>query len=60
MENSENKFLIYTGSSNLAKSEELLLSTTKKILSKIKPQYERVRIGDQEWITRNLILFLSS
>jgi hypothetical protein len=59
MKNSENKFLIYTGSSNLAKSEKLL-STTNKILSKIKPQYERVRIGNQEWITRNLILFLSS
>lgn len=45
MENSENKFLISTGSSNLAKSEELLLSTTKKILSEIKPQQESVRIG---------------
>ena len=60
MENSENKSLISTGSSNLAKSEKLL-SITKKILSEIKPQYERVRIGNQEWITRrNLILFLSS
>jgi hypothetical protein len=60
MENSENKSLISTGSSNLVKSEKLL-SITKKILSEIKPQYERVRIGNQEWITRrNLILFLPS
>jgi hypothetical protein len=59
MENSENKFLIYTGSSYLTKSEKLL-SITKKIMSEIKPQQESVRIGNQEWVTRNLILFLSS
>ena len=59
MENSENKSLISAGSSDLAKSEKLL-SITKKILSEIKPQYESVRIGNQEWINRNLILFLSS
>ena len=53
MENSENKSLIYTGSSNLAKTEKLL-SITQKILSEIKPQYESVRIGNQEWMTRNL------
>ncbi len=53
MENSEKKSLISTGSSNLAKTEKLL-SITKKILSEIKPQYESVRIGNQEWMTRNL------
>ena len=53
MENSENKSLISTGSSNLAKTEKLL-SITKKILSEIKPQYESVKIGNQEWMTRNL------
>ena len=53
MENSENKSLISSGSSNLAKTEKLL-SITHKILSKIKPQYESVRIGNQEWMTRNL------
>jgi uncharacterized protein (TIGR02145 family) len=52
MENSEKKSLISTGSSNLAKTEKLL-SITQKILSEIKPQYERVRIGNQEWMTRN-------
>jgi uncharacterized protein (TIGR02145 family) len=53
MENSEKKSLISTGSSNLAKTEKLL-SITQKILSEIKPQYESVRIGNQEWMTRNL------
>jgi uncharacterized protein (TIGR02145 family) len=53
MENSENKSIISTGSSNLAKTEKLL-SITQKILSEIKPQYESVRIGNQEWMTRNL------
>jgi len=53
MENSENKSLISTSSSNLAKTEKLL-SITQKILSEIKPQYESVRIGNQEWMTRNL------
>jgi|1048.fasta_scaffold03465_4 uncharacterized protein (TIGR02145 family) len=53
MENSENKSLITTGSSNLAKTEKLL-SITQKILSEIKQQYESVRIGNQEWMTRNL------
>ena len=53
MENSENKSLISTGSSNLAKTEKLL-SITKKILSEIKLQYESVKIGNQEWMTRNL------
>ena len=53
MENSENKSLISTCSSNLAKTEKLL-SITKKILSEIKPQYESVKIGNQEWMTRNL------
>jgi uncharacterized protein (TIGR02145 family) len=45
--------LISTGSSNLANTEKLL-SITQKILSEIKPQYECVRIGNQEWMTRNL------
>ena len=53
MENLENKCLISTGNSNLAKTEKLL-SITKKILSEIKPLYECVRIGNQEWMTRNL------
>jgi uncharacterized protein (TIGR02145 family) len=53
MENSENKSIISTGSSNLAKTEKLL-SITQKILSEIKPQYESVRIDNQEWMTRNL------
>ena len=53
MENSENKFLISTGSSNLAKTEKLL-SITQKILSEIKPQYESIKIGNQEWMTINL------
>ena len=53
MENSENKSIISTGGSNLAKTEKLL-SITQKILSEIKPQYESVRIGNQEWMTRNL------
>jgi len=53
MENSENKSLITTGSSNLAKTEKLL-SITQKILSEIKPKFESVRIGNQEWMTRNL------
>jgi uncharacterized protein (TIGR02145 family) len=53
MENSENKSLISTGSSNLAKTEKLL-SITQKILSEIKPQYESIIIGNQEWMTRNL------
>jgi uncharacterized protein (TIGR02145 family) len=53
MENPENKSLISTGSSNLSKTEKLL-SITKKILGEIKPQYESVRIGSQEWMTRNL------
>jgi uncharacterized protein (TIGR02145 family) len=53
MENSENKSLISNGSSNLAKTEKLL-SITQKILSEIKPKYESVKIGTQEWMTRNL------
>ncbi|MFZ4378002.1 MAG: fibrobacter succinogenes major paralogous domain-containing protein, partial [Saprospiraceae bacterium] len=53
MENSENKSIISTGSSNLFKTEKLL-SITQKILSEIKPQYETVMIGTQEWMTRNL------
>ena len=53
MENSENKSLISKGGSNLAKTEKLL-SITKKILSEIKPRYESVKIGNQEWMTRNL------
>jgi uncharacterized protein (TIGR02145 family) len=53
MENSEKKSLISTGSSNLAKTEKLL-SITQKILSEVKPQYESVRFGNQEWMTRNL------
>jgi uncharacterized protein (TIGR02145 family) len=53
MENEKGKSLISTGSSNLAKTEKLL-SITQKILSEIKPQYESVRIGNQEWMTRNL------
>lgn len=53
MENSENKSLISTRSLKLTKKEKLL-SITQKIVSEIKPQYESERIGDQEWITRNL------
>jgi uncharacterized protein (TIGR02145 family) len=53
MDNEKGKSLISTGSSNLAKTEKLL-SITQKILSEIKPQYESVRIGNQEWMTRNL------
>jgi len=53
MENSENKSIIIIGSSNLSKTEKLL-SITQKILSEIKPQYESVIIGNQEWMTRNL------
>jgi uncharacterized protein (TIGR02145 family) len=53
MENSENKSLISTGSSNLAQTEKLL-AITQKLLSEIKPHYESVRIGNQEWLTRNL------
>jgi len=52
MENSENKSIIITGSSNLSKTEKLL-SITQKILSEIKPQYKSVIIGNQEWMTRN-------
>ena len=55
MENSEKKSLISTGSSNLAKTEKLL-SITQKILSEIKPKYESVKIGNQEWMTRNLVV----
>ena len=43
MDNEKGKSLISTGSSNLAKTEKLL-SITQKILSEIKPQYERVRM----------------
>jgi uncharacterized protein (TIGR02145 family) len=53
MENSENKSIISTGSSNLTKTEKLL-SITQKILSEVKPRYESVKIGNQEWMTRNL------
>ena len=53
MDNEKGKSLISTGSSNLAKTEKLL-SITQKILSEIKPQYESVKIGNQEWMTRNL------
>jgi len=53
MDNEKGKYLIFTGSSNLAKTEKLL-SITQKILSEIKPKYESVRIGNQEWMTRNL------
>jgi uncharacterized protein (TIGR02145 family) len=53
MDNEKGKSIISTGNSNLAKTEKLL-SITQKILSEIKPQYESVRIGNQEWMTRNL------
>ena len=53
MDNEKGKSLISTGSSNLAKTEKLL-SITQKILSEIKPRYESVKIGNQEWMTRNL------
>jgi len=53
MDNEKGKSIISTGSSNMAKTEKLL-SITQKILSEIKPQYESVRIGNQEWMTRNL------
>jgi uncharacterized protein (TIGR02145 family) len=53
MDNEKGKSIISTRSSNLVKTEKLL-SITQKILSEIKPQYESVRIGNQEWMTRNL------
>jgi uncharacterized protein (TIGR02145 family) len=53
MENPENKSIISTSSSNQAKTEKRLY-ITQKILSEIKPQYKSVRIGTQEWMTRNL------
>ena len=53
MDNEKGKSIIPTGTSNLAKTEKLL-SITQKILSEIKPQYQSVRIGNQEWMTRNL------
>ncbi len=53
METSENKSIISTGKSNLAKTEKLL-SITQKILSEIKPRYKSIKIGNQEWMTRNL------
>jgi len=53
MENSENKSLISTGSSNLSKTEKLF-PITQKILSEIKPKYESVRIENLDWMTRNL------
>ena len=53
MDNEKGKSLISKGSSNLAKTEKLL-SITQKILSEIKPQYESIKIGNQEWMTRNL------
>jgi uncharacterized protein (TIGR02145 family) len=53
MENSENKSIISNGRSNLAKTKKLL-SITQKILCEIKPQYESVIIGNQEWKARNL------
>ena len=53
MDNKKGKSLISTGSSNLAKTQKLL-SITQKILSEIKPQYESIRIGNQEWMIRNL------
>ncbi|MFM7090741.1 MAG: fibrobacter succinogenes major paralogous domain-containing protein [Bacteroidota bacterium] len=55
MENPENKSIISIGSSNLVKTEKLF-SITQNKLSEIKPQYESVRIGNQEWMTRNLDL----
>ena len=53
MDNEKGKSIISTGSSNLAKTEKLL-SITQKILSELIPYYESVRIGNQEWMTRNL------
>ena len=53
MDNEKGKSIIPTGTSNLARTEKLL-SITQKILSEIKPQYESVIIGNQEWMTRNL------
>jgi uncharacterized protein (TIGR02145 family) len=53
MDNEKGKSIIPTGTSNLAKTEKLL-SITQKILSEIKPQYESIKIGNQEWMTRNL------
>lgn len=55
MENSENKSLISTGSSNLAKTEKLL-SITQKILSEIKPQYESIITKVSEQIKRHFYL----
>ena len=53
MDNEKGKSIISTGSSNLAKTEKLL-SITQKILSELLQYYESVRIGNQEWMTRNL------
>jgi len=53
MDNEKGKSIISTGSSNLAKTEKLLY-ITQKILSEIKPQYDSIKIGNQEWMTRNL------
>jgi len=53
MDNEKGKSLISTGTSNLAKTEKLL-SITHKILSEIKPQFDSIKIGNQEWMTRNL------
>jgi uncharacterized protein (TIGR02145 family) len=53
MDNEKGKSIISTGSSNLAKTEKLL-SITQKILSEIKPQFDSIKIGNQEWMTRNL------
>jgi uncharacterized protein (TIGR02145 family) len=53
MDNEKGKSLISTGSSNLAKTEKLL-SITQKILSELISYYKSVRIGNQEWMTRNL------
>ena len=53
MKNSENKSLTSTCRSNLTKTEKLL-TVTQKLLSEIKPYYDSIKIGNQEWMTRNL------
>ena len=53
MDNENGKYLISIGNSDMAKTEKFL-SITKKILNEIKPQCESVRIGNLEWMTRNL------
>jgi hypothetical protein len=53
MEDTENKSIISSGSSNLDKIEEPL-NINHKILKVYKPKYESVMIGEHEWIDYDL------